>query len=379
MRVHTWTQSLGRWVVGIAAVGSAAGDIRAGASDHTPREGFDRLPRSILISGHSLTDMPYPRLLHQALTSLGGDLIVTSQQFPGASIRQRLGRSGDDAAKGAPTVDRVRPDFAEVLALRSYDVLIITEQNGLLDALAWEDTVSSLHSAQQRFKAANPGAPIYFFVPWNGVSNIQAPQQWIAYEQQADAMWSCVVGTVNAQSAAEGNPSDIIVLPMARALAYLTENLTSSREAPGFKGLDHGERMRMIFADEVHLTPLGASYLSFLTSAWLSGAAPPLPSSLQNDLLNRQQIHLQEIGRRFLQEHPWPQARQERCSLARRLAFVARYVAYTGQIHRQPGPLAHGWRQFTRLLQFTWHVWRGFGGDNGVPAATAITTAGGRA
>ncbi len=385
MRVQPWTQLLGGWVVSIAVVGAAAGDIRGGASDDparegaTSREGIGRLPRSILISGHSLTDMPFPGLLHQALTVLGGDLTVTSQHFPGASIRERLGRSGDGAADSARSRDSARPDFAEVLAQRSFDVLIITERNGLLDALAWEDTVTSLQSARQRFHSANPGAPIYFFVPWNGVSDIHAPQQWIRYEQQAHVIWSCVVATANAQSAAKGHRSDIIVLPTALALAHLTQSLTSSPQAPGFEGLDDGERMRMIFADDVHLTPLGASYVAFLTSAWLSGDAPRRPASTQDDLLTRRQVHLQDIGRRFLHEHPWPQARQERCSLARRLAFVARYVAYTGQSHRQAGPLAYGWRQFTRLLQFTWHVWRGFGHESGVPAATATTTAGGRA
>ncbi|MFN7023929.1 MAG: hypothetical protein ACK4QP_05305 [Pseudorhizobium sp.] len=363
----------------MAVIGAAAGDIRASGTPPASHVGIDRLPRSILISGHSLTDMPYPSLLHQALTGLGGDLTVTSQQFPGASIRQRLGRSDGNAAHAPQSLDPARPGFAEVLALRSYDVLIITERNGLLDAVAWEDTLSSLHSAQQRFRSANPGAAIYFFIPWIGVSDIQAPRQWIAYEQQAHAMWSCVVGTVNAQNAAKGHPGDIIVLPTALALAYLAQSLTSSPEVAGFEGLDEGEKMRLIFTDDVHLTPLGVSYVSFLTSAWLSGAAPPQPSSTQDDQLTRQHIQLQAIGRRFLQEHPWPQAPQERCPIARRLAFVVHYVAYTGQSQPQTGTLAYGWRQVTRLLQFTWHVWRGFGDENAEPAAVAASTAGSRA
>lgn len=365
-------------MMSMAILGAAAGDIRASVANPAFPAGIDRLPRSVLISGHSLTDMPYPRLLHQSLTASGGGLTVTNQQFPGASIRERLGQSQHGATSGAGSSDRARPSFAEVLALRSFDVLIITERNGLLDSLAWEDTVSSLQVAHQLFVAANPGAAVYFFVPWIGVTDIQTPREWIAYEQQAHAMWSCLVGTVNAQNAAKGASTDIIVLPTALALAFLAQSLTSSREIPGFEGLDDGEKMRLIFTDDVHLTPLGASYIAFLTSAWLSGAAPPQPSS-HVDLLTPRHIHLQNIGRRFLQEHPWPPAPRERCSIARRLAFVVHYVAYTGQTQPQTGTLAFGWRQVTRLLQFTWHVWRGLGGESGVPAAAAASTARSRA
>ena len=74
---------------------------------------------------------------------------------------------------------------------KPYDVLLITEQHRLLDALLWQDTKQYLRAYRDRFISSNPQAEILFFTPWISLSDKDDPMEWISYERAAWPVWQC--------------------------------------------------------------------------------------------------------------------------------------------------------------------------------------------
>ena len=211
----------------------------------------------LFISGHSLTDQPLPDYLAAIGKSLGTPIDWRRQYLEGSSI---LARSTD--------LDAVAGEFV------GRDALVITEQHSVLGGLVWNDTVRCLRAYHDRFIAGSPQGITYFYEPWLGVSDLNDPRRWIAYERAAAPIWRGIVTRVNLSLEAEGRRDRIMSLPAASALAALVEHATGEVGVPGLTGTSTHQTLRRLFVDDVHLTPLGSYYMALVTYACLRRCSP---------------------------------------------------------------------------------------------------------
>lgn len=251
----------------------------------------ERTAASVLISGHSLTD-PLPEPLVTIARSLGTTIEWNRQSVPGSSIRVRT--RGVDETQGpwagyrsGFNRDGENMDvLAELRAPRTistarYDVLLITEQHGLLGTLVWNDTVRHLRHFHERFIEANPTGSTYFYAPWISLDDTSDPRRWIAYERAAAPIWECVATRVNTSLEHEGRPDRIVTIPAGLALAELVARATSAGGVPGVTRGSVRETIEALFIDGVHVSELGGYFVALVTYASiyqrspLGAAAPP--------------------------------------------------------------------------------------------------------
>jgi hypothetical protein len=147
----------------------------------------------------------------------------------------------------------------------SYDVLLITEQHGLLGSLVWNDTVRYLRHYHDRFIEANPTGSTYFYAPWISLNDKSDPRRWIAYERMAAPIWQCIATRVNVALAHEGRPDRIITVPVALALAELIARATSQEGIPGVSRTTVRETVDSLITDGVHVSETGAYFISLVT------------------------------------------------------------------------------------------------------------------
>jgi hypothetical protein len=244
----------------------------------------DKAPERLFISGHSLVDQPLPSDLAEIAKSLGAPLQWSRQYMVGSSIRARS--AGDDPAKpwsGYRRGDNREGANLDILQeLRQpitvsggrYDGLLIAEQHGLLGSLLWNDTVRHLRHYHDRFVAANAQSRTWFYEAWLPVSDKDDPRAWIAYERAASPRWQCIAARINHSLQAEGRSDRIEPLPAARALAGLVEQATSSAGLPGVSKASVRQTVDSLFADDVHLTRVGAYYMALVSYAYLFDRSP---------------------------------------------------------------------------------------------------------
>ncbi|TKT68520.1 hypothetical protein [Rhizobium sp. LC145] len=329
--------------VGAAMLGSETIEVHPSSGLQQPFLPSDK--GHALISGHSLTDRPFPDYLSEIAGNAGIPISWKMQHASGSSIGQRL-------AGKFPRLDT-----------RPYDLLIITEQHGLLDSLAWHDTVSALYRFHSDFIAANPAGTSYFYTPWISLTDRRDPVGWIDYERQALPVWRCVVERVNAEIAAAGRPDRVRFIPTSLALAELVERLMSDPAFNGFEDQDGAARMDAIFADTVHLTPLGAYYVAAVSFATIYGRgmdelSPPRMFDAT------QASALRTFAAEFVRNY---RARASSdagdCAKPVPLAFVLQYMSYTVQI-RRPDERSRLMAQLHRLkntIHFAWRFRNGLG------------------
>lgn len=236
-------------------------------------------PRKAFISGHSLTNRPFPEYLENIVRSAGLPFEWNRQYVEGSTIQQRSrggpgGSDWDGYRRGQDRRDGPIDVLAELRTAGAaeatrYDALIITERNSLLAEVMWSDTVRSLRHFHDVFIASNPGGRTFFFEPWMALDK-DDPARWIAYEREASQGWACVVAAVNASLAAEGRPDRIVSVPVAAALAGLAERVLDS-PVPGLKPPRGSTRtLDALFSDDVHPTPAAAYFtaLVFFANVW---------------------------------------------------------------------------------------------------------------
>jgi hypothetical protein len=241
-------------------------------------------PQRLFISGHSLVDQPLPNHLAAIAQSLGTPLQWNRQYVVGSSIKTRsAGNDASQAWSGYRLGDNREGNGLDVLQELqrpqtvtggAYDGLLITEQHSVLGTLVWNDTVRHLRHYHERFIAANPNGRTWFYEPWLDVKDKDRPASWIAYERAAAPVWQCVVARVNHSLQAEGRRDQIHSLPAALALAGLVERATTGAGLPGVSQAGVRQTMDALFADEVHLTPLGSYYMALVSYAGLFGRSP---------------------------------------------------------------------------------------------------------
>jgi hypothetical protein len=261
---------------GALALGATFAWVSPGIASMPP---LTNPPEKAFISGHSLTNRPFPEYLERMVRAAGLPYSWNRQYLEGSTIQQRSiggpGRSGRDGFRsGIDRDDRPIDTLAELAGAGQardtrYDALIITERNSLLSEVLWYDTVRSLRNYQDAFAATNPGGATYFFEPWFRIDKSD-PRRWIAYETAASPAWRCVVSAVNASLEADGRSDRIVPVPVALGLASLVERSLGPNRLPGLPGATDRDVLNRLFTDDVHATPATAYYtaLFFFTKVW---------------------------------------------------------------------------------------------------------------
>lgn len=332
-------------------------------------------PERIFISGHSLVDQPLPSNLAAIAASLGTPIQWNRQYMVGSSMRARA--RGSSAAAQATTWDGHRQgdnregSGMDVLGELSspktvtggvYDALLITEQHGLLGTMLWNDSVRYLRHHHDRFIQANGQGRTWFYESWLGLDNKADPRRWIAYERAASPIWQCLATRVNVSLAAEGRNDRIRPLPAGALLAGLVERATQGAGLPGITVPGVRETVDRLVADQVHLTPLGAYYVSLVTYAsmfdrspigawWPAGIDGLAAKSLQT--VAWELVEAERRGRRVLT--------LDECQDKLQSSFIATYWGYTRDtIWREELGLARAWLRWAKhRLQWHWKLRKG--------------------
>lgn len=296
----------------------------------------------ILLSGHSLTDRPYPDHLEGMARQEGISVSWRLENVTGSSIQQR-------------TVGRPIPSTDE-----PYNILIITEQHRVLDALMWSDTIRFLHAYHHAFAAANPAGITYFYTPWISISSLEDPHPWIEYERLALPVWRCVVKRVNDKIGASGGKSHIRFIPTSLALAELVARLTSDPAFSGFEDWSVTDRMEAIFSDEVHLTELGSYYVAAVSFAAIYGVdirKQQPPASLDA----RKAEALRLFAADFMQRYRTSKANETGdCRAPVPFAFASHYANYVARAYPREGSYLVGHLlRIRNIVRFTWRFRKG--------------------
>lgn len=322
-------------------------------------------PTRVFVSGHSLTDLPMPAHLERIAASLGTPLDWDRQYMVGSAIKHRArGRGNETGWAGYSMGDNKSGrgmDVVRELRTNPYDVLLITEQHGVIGSLLEHDAVRHLRHYHDLFIAGNPRGRTYFYEPWLGIPGRTELRRWIDYERQASPVWQCIVHRVNASLAAAGRSDRITSLPAGVALAELMDRATRTA-VPGISGATPADAIGRIFHDAVHLKPLGAYYVALVVYADLFGRSPVgawAPDGVSAEQAASLQQVAAEVMARLRSERRDP--RPEECSSLLRGPFVGLYLAhmrddYWAQQEGSPWRLA--WRRFKGEVRTRWTLWR---------------------
>lgn len=283
-------------------------------------------PQRVFISGHSLTDRPFPDYLEALGLAEGKRLEWNMQNIAGSSLQMRardLPHAGADG-NGRPisALDDITPRDGAA----AYDTLILTEVHTLLESLLWNDTIGNARDYIARFTKANPAARVYIYTAWLDVDDMDDPRRWIAYERAAAKAWQCTASRIDQDFAASGNVQQVQIIPAAEALAALVEQAVSEQGA-AFGTTGPRDAMRHFFTDDVHLTDLGTYYVALISYAILHGRVPETPWAPGIDADKARAI--QDSARRFMAG--WSQPRvmtSAECSEYLADQFAPLYLGY---------------------------------------------------
>lgn len=249
-----------------------------------PQEAFQWTTRErvhAFYSGHSLSD-GVPEAVARIAAGRGQTLEFEFQSAGYSLLRERT-----KGAASSPTWDGYRTglnrrgsglDVAlELLKPSSlspgsvYDAVVITERHDLPWTVATEGTATYLADFAQRAWSGNPAADVFLYHTWLAV-DLADPLPWIRYELQALRLWECVASRANRDLNVTSGRR-IRVLPGGAALAALTERLWVG-QVPGVSIDDPSARVRLLFADDVHLSAIGKYYMGLVHYAVLFGQPP---------------------------------------------------------------------------------------------------------
>jgi len=243
-------------------------------------------------SGHSLSD-GVPEAVEQIATSLGHRLDFETQSIGYSLLRQRTKgevasatewpgyRAGQNRRGTGLNVAEELRQPRRLPPGGKYDVLVVTERHDLPSIAREERTAFYLTDMARHLLAGNPDAEVLFYHTWLNLDP-DAPWSWINYERAVSPMWECIASRANLDLPARGNTPRIRVLPGAVALAELTAALWEGK-VPGVKGTNPGERVRLLFSDNVHMSDAGRYFIALVHYAILFGRKPEgaaIPTSL---------------------------------------------------------------------------------------------------
>lgn len=312
-------------------------------------------PQRLFISGHSLTDRPYPQYLAAIAASQGKPVQWNVQNQFGSTLRQRTEGSASHPWSGyyLGTDRDGRPiDVLSELARpqatdgAAYDTLIITEQHTLLGNLIWNDTPRFLRDFHDRMVETNPAAQTFLFESWLGPIDLDKPERWVSYERAASPVWACIAGGINRSLAEQERVDRIRPLPAALALATLVEKATGGKGMPGVSEASTAATMKRLFADDVHLTETGSYYIALVSYAFLY-RQPPLMAWFPDGIRPATAKALQREAWAFTVQYlkNFRASEPDQCSRYVRENFVPLYLDYLRDLQRaRDGSLRHWWQ-----------------------------------
>lgn len=311
-------------------------------------------PRRLFISGHSLTDHPFPEHLAAIGANVGYGVEWNMQALYGSAIKDRTMGSGPEAWSGYKAGTDKEGQPINVLAELDdtdapYDTLIITEQHTLLGNLVWNDSLRYLRDFHERIVTRNPSAQSYLFTAWMNVLDLDDPSSWIAYERATAPVWECVAGQINNTLAAGRRTDRLAIIPAAAALAVLAEEALAGT-VPGLEGPNARSILSLIFRDDVHLTQTGTFYVALVSWAVIHRRTIPV-SARPPDMRADTAWRLQEIAGRFAAGYPGkPSAMNEdACRAYLADTYVPLYLAYQRDLQWRDYRSPMVWLKWARL------------------------------
>jgi hypothetical protein len=234
-------------------------------------------------SGHSLSE-GVPEVVEQIARSLGHRLDFETQSMGYSLLRQRTKgevpsasewpgyRAGSNrGATGLNVAEELRQP-RRLASGDKYDALVVTERHDLPAIARKERTAFYLTDMARHLLTGNPDAEVLLYHTWLNLDP-DAPWPWIDYERAVLPMWECVASRANLDLPARGNVPRVRVLPGGGALAELAAAMWEGK-VPGVAGTSPGERVRLLFSDNVHMSDAGRYFIALVHYAVLFGRNP---------------------------------------------------------------------------------------------------------
>jgi hypothetical protein len=243
-------------------------------------------------SGHSLSD-GVPEVVELIARSLGHGLDFETQSMGYSLLRQRTKgevpsgsdwtgyRAGSNRGGAGLNVAEELRQPRRLTSGDKYDVLVVTERHDLPAIARKERTAFYLTDMAKHLMAGNPDAQVLLYHTWLHLDP-DAPWPWIDYERAVLPMWECIASRANLDLPARGDVPRVRVLPGGGALAELAAALWDGK-VPRVAGSTPGERVRLLFSDNVHLSEAGRYFIALVHYAVLFGRTPEgaaIPASL---------------------------------------------------------------------------------------------------
>jgi hypothetical protein len=234
-------------------------------------------------SGHSLSE-GVPEVVERIARSLGHRLDFEAQVLGYSLLRQRTKgavasatewpgyRAGHNRKGAGLNVAEELRQPRRLAARDKYDVLVVTERHDLPAIARNERTAFYLTDMARHLMAGNPDAEVLLYHTWLNLDP-DAPWPWIEYERAVSPMWECIASRANLDLPARGTAPRVRVLPGAGALAELAAALWDDK-VPAVGGTSPGERVRLLFADNVHMSDAGRYFIALVHYAVLFGRDP---------------------------------------------------------------------------------------------------------
>ncbi len=305
----------------------------------------------LMVSGHSLTDNPLVDYLEDLSTKNTNDFDYNQQIVIGSPIRVRT--KGDNvndpgfpgyaqgknkSGSGLNIASEIRNPQV-IGAGESYDTLVITENHNLLDMLQYENGFAYLRQFHDLFIEGNSSANTYLYHSWLDISKTD-PAPWIAHEKKSVETWECLSSKVNLSLESVGRTDKMISLPIGGALVDLVERVINN-EVSGIVGTTE-EKLDMIFSDNVHMTAMGAYFVSSVVYAAIYGKSaenttPPAVLSISTATAN----HLQAIAWNYINNYYNQNLiGQQRSMVSCRAHLVNEYCSSYFQLTDRAGQIA---------------------------------------
>lgn len=323
-------------------------------------------PTRVFVSGHSLTDQPLPDFLDRIAASLGVPMQWERQYMVGSAIKHRArGRDTETGWAGYSMGDNRQGQGLDVVAefrRTPYDVLVITEQHGVVDSLVWHDTVRHLRHYHDRLIDGNPKARTYFFEPWLGIPGNMEVARWVTYERTAAPVWRCISARINASLELEGRSDRITPLPASLALANLVEQATSKTGVEGVTAESVERTLARLFKDNVHLADMGNYYVALFAVGQLFGRSTVgawAPEGITQTQAGSLQRIADESVAKFRPKAGEPSG--QGCDAMLGSGFVGLYLDHMRDDYWSKYKISKvriAWRRFKHNIKTRWHLWR---------------------
>lgn len=217
-------------------------------------EPVDRLQYRFV--GHSLTDpvpSPFMRLVGGSMSN------VRIQTIPGATLNYNWNNAGRMPNDGY--VENVRA----AIEAGNIDILVLTERADF--PTEHEGTMEYLETWYDHFKDYNPTGRAFLYEVWQGIPDFDTTPDWAAWIAQIEAdrlRYETAAETLKATVTGDDN---MYIIPGGQALKALYEAV-DNHEISDLSDFSD------IFADDIHLSDIGAYFMSLVHYAAIHKTSP---------------------------------------------------------------------------------------------------------